>query len=294
MTSLTVGQNSRPGWSTTSEVRSGAIASGNISTRDRSQGESSSAVGDDDPATVVSLSFEAKTLLAQAEQGKAVLEAWKQSSSTAANSLKSRRTTDGTAQADAAGAIFRLITNGDDTAGFVVNPLALGGSGEIGLASRSRSGGGTGTAASGASDTSLPAGWSPTWDGSPYSDAKEAQPGDSPAVRFQKLVSLLPDGLDAMTNLMTPEGKASFTKALAEGTVQVNRAEDVQGLNYRTRTTPITGAQGQKTGETLTLDYNQSSIKAECLISGDRLGGLVINWPGAPLVSNSTVAGAAT
>jgi len=237
---------------------------------------------------VVSLSLEAKTRLAQAEQGQVVLEAWQQSSSKAANWLKSSRTIDGTTQADAAGAIFRLITHGDDTAGFVVNPLALGGSGEISLASRSRSSGATGTAASGASDTSLPAGWRPTWDGSPYSNAKEAQPGDSPAVRFQKMVSLLPDGLDAMTNMMTSEGKASFTKALAEGTVQVNRAEDVPGLDYWTRTTPIIGAQGQKTGETMTFGYNQSSIKAECLISGDRLGGLLISWPGAPLISNNT------
>ncbi len=128
----------------------------------------------------------------------------------------------------------------------------------------------------------LPAGWTPTGTGTGYTDAKEAQPGDSPAVRFEKMVNLSADGLTPYTNMMTDEGKASFLKAVADGTVSVRRAEDVPDLNYQEKRTITPGPDGGS-GEDFSFSYNQSLVKTEYLISGDRVGGLLITWPGAPV-----------
>ena len=135
-------------------------------------------------------------------------------------------------------------------------------------------------AARGSGET-LPAGWKATGTGTGYTDAKEAQPGDSPAVRFEKMVNLTADGLTPLTNMMTDEGKASFLKAVADGTLSIRSAEDVPDLNYQEKRTITPGPQGGS-GEDFSFSYNQSLIKTEYLISGDRLGGLLITWPGAP------------
>lgn len=101
-------------------------ASGAVSQSGRHQSESTDGATSDttSPSSVVSLSPRAKAMLAQAKDAQTALEtlkalASKNGSSEKASTASRSGSTSGTI--DPAGAIYQLITNGGETAGFVAS-----------------------------------------------------------------------------------------------------------------------------------------------------------------------------
>ena len=199
------------------------------------------------PASVVSLSPRAKAMLAQAKDAQAALKTLKDAASkndTSARKGSISRLENTTGTVDPAGDIFKLITHGGETVGFIASAPKSGSDTPAGtnveanlIINQSGKGGNSGS----------------------FIDA------------VQNMVKKYP-----VTGGMSESYQDSFTSALNNGTLTVMHPEDVPGLNYKVSIGHTEG------GMTMSSSFNMiKPAPGTTYVVGwaENVGSYYLSWP---------------